>query len=67
MEHLKFNIQIQLQYMYLKILIPVLNTYQPYISGIRTMAVTRNNWISQYLNSNFGTYPGRLSDNIIPW
>jgi hypothetical protein len=30
----------------------------------RTISVTvkRNNWISKYLNSKFGKYPGKLSD-----
>jgi hypothetical protein len=32
------------------------------MSGIRTIAVTWNNWIKKYLNSSFGEYPGRLSD-----
>jgi hypothetical protein len=32
------------------------------MSGIRTIAVTWNNWIKKYLNSSFGEYPGRLPD-----
>ena len=35
----------------------------PYISGTSSViAVTWNNWISQFLNSNFAEYTGRFSE-----
>ena len=42
------------------------STKQPYILGTRKLITDNcNNWISKYLNFNFGQYSGRLADHIL--